>query len=85
MAAVTAALSVTSRGSGKIASPWAAARPDREPVSRAVAATLSPRDSAASANRRPKPREEPVMNQVLLMEAPLARWYEVNMRNYISL
>jgi hypothetical protein len=33
--------------------------------SRAVATTLSPRPSAASAPLRPKPREVPVMNQVL--------------------
>src|SRR6202034_3527912 len=32
-------------------------------TSRAVAATLSPRASAASAHTRPKPRDVPVMNQ----------------------
>jgi hypothetical protein len=34
-------------------------------IVRAVAATLSPRLSAASAQTRPKPREAPVMNQTL--------------------
>ena len=31
---------------------------------RAVAATLSPRSSAAAAHSRPKPRDVPVMNQI---------------------
>ena len=33
-------------------------------MSRAVAATVSPRSSAAIAHSRPKPREQPVMNQI---------------------
>ena len=42
-------------------------------MSRAVAATLSPRSRAAIAHSRPKPRDAPVMNQVrVLMSAPAA-------------
>jgi hypothetical protein len=65
-ASVAAALSVTSRVSGRIASPWAATRSLQESVLRAVAATLSPRSRAASASWQPKPHEEPAMNQILL-------------------
>src|SRR6476660_7048000 len=36
-------------------------------VSRAVAATLSPRSSAAIAHSLPNPRDVPVMNQTLLL------------------
>ena len=39
-------------------------------VSRAVAATRSPRSSAATVHSRPKPRDAPVMNHVLLAIGP---------------
>ena len=38
---------------------------------RAVAVTLSPRWSAASAQMRPKPREAPVINHVFFILIPL--------------
>src|ERR1700743_4032719 len=63
-AAKSAARSVTSNVIGRIASPNLSTRSSRVAVSRAVAATLSPRSSAAIAHSRPKPREVPVMNQV---------------------
>jgi len=56
--------SVTSSASASAESGWAATRSSSALRSRAVAATLSPRSSAAFAHSRPKPREVPVMNQV---------------------
>jgi hypothetical protein len=44
-------------GSAKIASRYLATRSSRLAMSRAVAATLSPRPSAALAHSRPKPRD----------------------------
>jgi len=44
-------------------------------VSRAVAATASPRSKAAIAHSRPKPRDEPVMNQ--FFDAMIPRYAEV--------
>lgn len=52
---------------GSTASPYCSTRSFRVSVLRAVAATLSPRWSAASTNSRPKPFEAPVTNQTLLM------------------
>ena len=52
------------------------ARRDRRgcAMSRAVAATVSPRSSAAIAHSRPKPRDVPVMNQVFTaMKSPSGR------------
>ena len=58
------------RSAGR-ASPYGSTRSSRLLVSRAVAATESPRSSAAIAHSRPKPREVPVMNQVLeVISAP---------------
>src|ERR1700761_5101114 len=57
---------VTSKVSGSRASPCSALRSSSVLVSRAVAATRSPRSSAAFVHSRPKPREVPVMNHVLL-------------------
>ena len=42
-------------------------------VSRAVAATRSPRSRAAAVQARPKPREAPVMNHVFDMGSPFER------------
>src|SRR5882757_1947468 len=64
---MSAARSVTSSWIGSRASPKVSARSLRVATSRAVAATLSPRSRAALVQLRPKPREAPVMNQVLLM------------------
>ena len=48
---------------GNSASPYFSTRSASVAVSRAVAATLSPRSSAAIAHSLPKPRDVPVMNQ----------------------
>src|SRR6185503_15018338 len=66
-AANAASRSVTSRRSGRSASPYLAPRSSSVAVSRAVAATESPRSRAAMAHSRPKPRDAPVMNQILLL------------------
>src|SRR6478752_4264453 len=63
-AAKPAARSVTSSWTGSSAPPYFVTRSSRLDRSRAVAATRSPRSSAAMAPSRPKPREHPVMNQV---------------------
>src|SRR4051812_48738595 len=69
-----AARSVTSSRSGSSASPYSAASSSSALGSRAVPATRSPRCSAALAHSRPKPRDVPVMNHVLLpMTSRLAR------------
>ena len=62
-AAKSASWSVTSSLIGSTASPYVSTRSARVDVSRAVAATLSPRARAALAHSRPKPRDVPVMNQ----------------------
>src|SRR3954453_10243870 len=64
---MSASRSVTSSCSGRSLSPKRSPRSSRVEVSRAVAATVSPRSSAAMAHSRPKPRDAPVMNQVLDM------------------
>src|ERR1700712_4611699 len=64
-AAKSAARSVTSSSIGRVDSPYWDTRSSSVEVSRAVAATWSPRSRAAMAHSRPKPRELPVMNQVL--------------------
>src|ERR1700733_7298566 len=64
MAAYTAARSATSSPSGITELPKVWVRAARLLTLRAVAATLSPRFSAASAHTRPKPREVPVINQI---------------------
>src|SRR5690242_10165911 len=66
-AAKSASRSVTSSCRGRSASPYLATRSSSVAVSRAVAATLSPRSSAAIAHSLPKPRDVPVMNQTLLL------------------
>src|SRR5262245_35144869 len=66
-AAKSASRSVTSSWIGSSASPYFSARSASVAVSRAVAATLSPRSSAAIAHSLPKPRDVPVMNQTLLL------------------
>src|SRR5216683_6088813 len=66
-AAVAAPGSVTSRVTARTRPPWFSARSFSEPVLRAVATRLSPASSTASASRRPKPRELPVIIQVLVM------------------
>lgn len=65
-AASQSALLVTSSWSGRIALPYFSTRSFSVPRSGAVAATLSPRSRAAMVHSRPKPREVPVMNQVLV-------------------
>src|SRR6478752_757977 len=65
-AAKSASRSVTSSWTGSSASPYFCARSSSVAVSRAVAATLSPRSSAAIAHSLPNPRDVPVMNQTLL-------------------
>src|SRR3984957_1042233 len=70
-AAKAASRSVTSSLIGRIASPYLATRSSSVAVSRAVAATLSPRSRAAIAHSRPKPRDVPVMNQVFMDALPL--------------
>src|SRR5690242_21871363 len=55
---------------GRILSPKRSTRSSRVLVSRAVAATVSPRSSAVMAHSRPKPRDAPVMNHVLDMLGP---------------
>ncbi|GAA4291444.1 hypothetical protein GCM10023161_37660 [Mycobacterium paraffinicum] len=54
---------MTSNLSGNSASPYFSAKSSSDAVLRAVAATLSPRSSAAIAHARPKPRDVPVINQ----------------------
>src|SRR6478609_12128253 len=66
-AAKSASRSVTSSWTGSSASPYFFDRSSSVPVSRAVAATLSPRSSAAIAHSLPNPREVPVMNKTLLL------------------
>src|SRR3954447_8601439 len=61
-AAKSASRSVTSSWIGSRASPYFSARSVRVAVSRAVAATLSPRSRAAIAHSLPNPRDVPVMN-----------------------
>src|SRR6478609_3335435 len=61
-AAKSASRAVTSSWTGSSASPYFSARSVRVAVSRAVAATLSPRSRAAIAHSLPKPRDVPVMN-----------------------
>jgi hypothetical protein len=63
-AAKSASRSVTSSWSGRIASPYFSTSSSNVEMSRAVAATRSPRSSAASVHSRPKPRDVPVMNHV---------------------
>src|SRR5882757_4359947 len=71
-AAKSAARSLTSSLIGNNASPYLATRSSSVAVSRAVAATLSPRSRAAIVHSRPKPRDAPVMNQTLsAMPSPL--------------
>ena len=53
----------TSSWMGSSASAYFWVRSSSVETSRAVAATLSPRSSAAIAHSRPKPRDVPVMNQ----------------------
>jgi hypothetical protein len=48
---------------GNNASPYFATKSSSDAVLRAVAATLSPRSSAAIAHSRPNPRDVPVINQ----------------------
>src|ERR1700735_4863605 len=55
-------MSCTSSASVSTPSPYRSASGASVEASRAVAATLSPRSSAASAQIRPKPFEHPVMN-----------------------
>src|ERR1700730_4292506 len=75
IAACTADLLVTSSASAATCSPYRFTSGSSEAVSRAVAATRSPRASAASAQTRPNPREVPVINQTLLAiaDAPEVR------------
>src|ERR1700761_660346 len=56
-------MSWTSSASASTLSPYFSVSGASVDSSRAVAATLSPRSSAASAQMRPKPFEQPVMNQ----------------------
>src|SRR4051812_31604118 len=72
-AAKSASRSVTSSCRGRNRSPWAAARSSNVERSRAVAATESPRSSAAIVHSRPKPREAPVMNQIFCVMPPTLR------------
>src|SRR3954452_3046238 len=72
-AAKSASRSLTSRAIGRIASPYFCTRSSRELMSRAVAATRSPRSRAAIAHSRPKPRDVPVMNQVFVTTGTLRR------------
>src|ERR1700732_2587663 len=65
--AAAAAASVTSSGSGRMRSPEAVARSASCSGRRAVATTASPVSSAARTSSRPNPRDDPVMNQTLLM------------------
>src|ERR1700712_4722857 len=58
-------MSCTSSASVMTSSPYFSVSGSRVEASRAVAATLSPRSSAASAQILPKPFELPVMNQTL--------------------
>ena len=56
---------VQTLAAGFAPTPWRAARSSSVLALRAVATTLSPRCSAASAQMRPKPFDVPVMNQTL--------------------
>jgi len=61
---------------GSSASPNRATRSSSDARSRAVAATLSPRSSAAIAHSRPNPRDVPVMNHtfdVMVLTVPHIR------------
>src|ERR1700761_1244429 len=64
-AAKSASWSWTSSAIVSTASPYFSASGASVEASRAVAATLSPRSRAASAQTRPKPFDVPVMNQTL--------------------
>src|SRR3954453_22983803 len=76
-AAKSASRSLTSRAIGRMASPYFCTRSSSELTSRAVAATRSPRSSAAIAHSRPKPRDVPVMNQFLDVVSVMLRRYDL--------
>src|SRR3954453_2875880 len=76
-AAKSASRSLTSRAIGRMASPYFCTRSSSELTSRAVAATRSPRSSAAIAHSRPKPRDVPVMNQFLEVVSVILRRYDL--------
>ena len=59
---------------GSSASAYFWVRSSSVETSRAVAATLSPRSSAAIAHSRPKPRDVPVMNQTFPLMWVTNRW-----------
>src|SRR6185312_12164342 len=60
---------------GSRASPYFSDRSARVVVSRAVAATLSPRSRAAMDHSRPNPRDVPVMNQIFsVIVEPSVYW-----------
>src|ERR1700761_6350203 len=63
-AAATCSSSVTSSVRASAVSGYAFARSAKPLVSRAVIAAFSPRSSTAWASARPRPAEQPVMNQV---------------------
>src|SRR6478672_3501822 len=69
-AAKSSSRSVTSSSIGRTLPPYASTSASSVSSLRAVAATRSPRSSAASVHARPKPFDAPVMNQVLLMRCP---------------
>ena len=66
-AAVTWASSVTSSGRARAVSGYFSARSWTFEASRAVTTALSPRARTASAKARPRPVEQPVMNQVVMI------------------
>lgn len=73
-AARTALLSATSRASGKTLGPCCLIRWSSCEGVRQVAITFPPDLRAASVMTRPRPREQPVMNQTLVMLGISCAW-----------